>query len=326
MIKYGIIGVSSIAQRFVDGLKLTSEGKAYAVSSRSLDKSKNFAEKNEILVAYDDYNLLINDPNIDVIYVSTTNNTHYQITKLALEAFKHCVVEKPFTLKLEEAKELFELARTNKCFLMEGQKSVFIPTTNKIKEIIDEGIIGKVNYIYLPASIQANWPKDFWMYDLDAGGGAVMGSANYALSFASYLIGEEVVNVHSFGINHPGEADYLSSFSFQFSGGCITNAVLGMEIDLVNRCYIYGELGYIYLDYFWKSKKITLCLKDKEPVVYDLNYQSEFTYYLNHVNKMINEGNLTSNIMSEEMTYTCVKNCEIIYNQYQKELLHQQDR
>ncbi len=321
MINYGIIGVSSIAQRFVNGLKLTDEGVAYGVSSRNLDKAENFARANDLAFFTDDYQDLLKNNNIDVIYISTTNNTHYQIAKEALIAKKHTIVEKPFTMSTSQAEELFTLARSNNCFLMEGQKSVFLPTTQKIKELIKADLIGEVKYIYLPTSSNLNWSKDFWMYDLEVGGGAMMGSANYAIAFTSYLLDDTITNIQALAINHPKQADYLTSLSFQFSNGCIVNTILGMEINTINRCYIYGTKGHIFLDNFWKAKSFTLCPLNQEPQEFSFNYESEFTFYLNHVNKCINDKLLTSFVMSEKLTLACVSNVEKIYQQFKRELM-----
>lgn len=316
MIRYGIIGVSSIANRFAAGLNLTKDGIPYAISSRSLDKAKDFADKHNIPNYYGDYQQLIAAPSVDIVYISTTNTTHYEIAKQCLLSKKNCIVEKPFTITSEEANELFELAKTNNCFLMEGQKAVFLPTTQKIKELIDQDILGEIYYIYLPASNTYKFNRAFWMSDLLAGGGAVMGSANYALAFTSYLLNQEIIDCHSYGIFKEGMSDFLSSFSFQFKNGCIANTIVGSEIKTVNRCYVYGSKGYCYLDDFWKAKSMTLCLDGQQPQVFNYDYNSEFTFYLDHVNQLIKDNKITSPIMTPEITKTCVAQAAIIYQQY----------
>ena len=316
MIKYGLIGISSILPRFLTGLKKSKDSAACAVSSRNNDKAEEFAVTYDIPHHYGDYRELLGDPDVDVVYISTPNNTHYEIALAALAAGKNVILEKPFTVTYREALELIETAEKLDLFIMEGQKAVFLPTTKKIKELISEGAIGRVDYIYLPASSNYKFPEDNWMNSYDQGGGSLLGSACYGMAFASYICGSEITKAQSLEIHQPDKADYLTNLSFQLAQGTIVNTVLGMEINTVNRCYIYGSKGHIYLDNFWKSKALTLVLPDKAPQEFLFPYDSEFTFYIDHVSELLQAGFKESPVMTRQLTLQIVKFVDDLFQEY----------
>lgn len=110
-VKYGIVSTAQVVPRFIDGVRLTDNGEVAAVSSRTLEAAQAFAMKHNIPKAYGSHAELYADPELDVIYIATYNKGHFPEAKQALLAGKNVLLEKPFTLTLAEAEELFELAR-----------------------------------------------------------------------------------------------------------------------------------------------------------------------------------------------------------------------
>lgn len=146
-IRYGIMSTAQVVPRFVQGVQNSQLGEVAAIASRKLSRAQQMAQALSIPKAYGSYEELCLDSNIDIVYVATYNQGHYKAAKMALEHHKHVLLEKPFTLTLAEAEELFQLAAKQQCFLMEAQKSVFLPITQQIKQVIKEGKIGKVYWI-----------------------------------------------------------------------------------------------------------------------------------------------------------------------------------
>ncbi len=108
MLKYGILCTASISKRYIDGIRESKDGYVYGVASRSLENAREYACKNEIEHYYGSYEEMIQDENIDVIYIPLMNKLHYPYAKMALENGKHVVVEKPFVLFEKEAVELYD--------------------------------------------------------------------------------------------------------------------------------------------------------------------------------------------------------------------------
>jgi predicted dehydrogenase len=306
MFNYAIVGVSSIAPRFAEGLALSDQGRLYAVYSRSLTKAQAFVQKHPADRIYNDYDLLLNDPQVHVVYISTTNSTHYPLALKALQAKKHVIVEKPATLTVADFEHLTTIARENQCFLMEGQKSVFLPTTQKIKQLIASGLIGELRYIYLPTSLDYHWPQDSWMFDLQEGG-ALRGSACYGLAFSSYISNLPIITSTAILLCDPDKSDYFSSMTFKLGNQCIATTVLGSRLTISHHCEIYGTKGSITLTDFWKAKSIILHTNDTSSKQYDYPYLSEFTYYLNHVNECISNQLIESPVMTWELSLQTIE-------------------
>lgn len=116
----GIVGAGMTVPWFLEAAKLIPEMEVRALFARKEEKRKEICEKYQVPVAYDSYEKLLADQSIDVLYLPVPNHLHYSFTKQALEAGKHVILEKPFTVTCEEAKKLAELARVKGVVLFEA--------------------------------------------------------------------------------------------------------------------------------------------------------------------------------------------------------------
>lgn len=150
-IRYGIMSTAQIVPRFVAGLRESAQAEVRGIASRRLENAQKMAKELAIPVAYGSYEELCKDETIDIIYIPTYNQGHYSAAKLALSQGKPVLLEKPFTLNTAEAEELFAIAQEQGVFLMEAQKSVFLPITQKSKgdnsrREIGRDFMGSVSY------------------------------------------------------------------------------------------------------------------------------------------------------------------------------------
>src|SRR5689334_22963725 len=126
-IRWGILGAGNIANRLAEGVNFLADAELLAVGSRDLAKANAFADKHGIKKRYGSYDELVADADIDVIYVATTHNFHKEHSLLALNAGKHVLCEKPFTINAGEAEEIVNTARKNNLFVMEAMWTRFFP-------------------------------------------------------------------------------------------------------------------------------------------------------------------------------------------------------
>ena len=143
-IRYGIISTASIAPRFAQAMKCTDNGEVVAVSSRSIEKARKFAEVYDIPDYYDDYEVLLHAPEIDAVYLPLVNSLHYEFARKALEAGRHVVMEKPFVLYPWQGEELRKLSEERGLFIAEAVKTLFLPVHLELKKRIDSGMYGKI--------------------------------------------------------------------------------------------------------------------------------------------------------------------------------------
>ncbi|MCD7950495.1 MAG: Gfo/Idh/MocA family oxidoreductase [Erysipelotrichaceae bacterium] len=168
MIHWGIIGYGRIAQRFEKGLSYSTNGKLYAIGTKS--QYQKAMDTHPECHIYTDYDELINDKNIDAIYIALPHKYHYQWAKKALLNRKAVLVEKPSTLSVNEIIELIDISEKNNVFFMEAMKSRFIPMVSELKKLLDQGIIGYINYLENSFCYNTEYDENSYLFDVTQGG------------------------------------------------------------------------------------------------------------------------------------------------------------
>ena len=184
-VRWGVIGASRIAQSsFIPGLRSTNSGEVFAVASRSLDKAKQFASDNQIPTAYGSYQELIEDPNLDAIYVALPPILHAQTALDVVRAGKAVLSEKPFATSGLAAKEFVEKSPVD-ALAWEAFVFAFHPQTSIPRDLINE--LGPVKSIYSHFVYTPSNPNDFRSVG-ELGGGALLDVGSYCLRFAQLLM------------------------------------------------------------------------------------------------------------------------------------------
>ncbi len=318
MIRYGIISTASIVSRFVAGINESKNGKVQAIASRSLEKAREAAAKMDIKNYYGSYEELYQDADIDVVYIPTVNGLHYRDCKAALQHHKNVIVEKPFVMTEAQARELFDLALENRCFLMEAQKAVHLPVTKKIKELLGANVIGPVKYAEFKAGFPGRFTYDHWMYDLAMGGGALYGSATYTIEYLQYLLDEPNFEIDGTCIKCPTGADEICNFQLTIDNNILVSSTIAMNVPLVNEAVFYGDKGYLTVPNYWKSDRLTVTLYEGTSETYEFPFESEFVYEVDHINECIEAGLLESTVMTSAKTIEAVKLVESLYRKWTK--------
>jgi len=148
MIRWGIIGAGKIAQRFVKSLANESNSELYAVSCRTLAKAQQFADTYHALKAYGSYEELLQDSNVDAVYITLPHGYHYIWSIKAIKAGKAVLVEKPAGINAFEIEGIMEVLKQHPVLWMEAMKPRFTPLYQKIHKLIEEGTIGDIQEIH----------------------------------------------------------------------------------------------------------------------------------------------------------------------------------
>ncbi len=190
----GIVGAGMTVPWFLEAAKLIPEMKVRALFARKEEKRKEICEKYQVPVAYDSYEKLLADQSIDVLYLPVPNHLHYSFTKQALEAGKHVILEKPFTVTYEEAKKLAELARAKGLVLFEAITNQYNANYEKVRELLPG--LGDVKIVQLNFSQYSSRYEAFKqgniapVFDAAKAGGALMDLNVYNIHFVVGLFGE----------------------------------------------------------------------------------------------------------------------------------------
>jgi len=248
-VRWGILGTGFIAGLQTQDL-LDNGFTVQAVGSRTLDSSKSFAEKYGAATAHGSYEALVADPDVDVVYVATPHTFHHAHALLALNAGKHVLVEKPFTMNAREAQDIVALAEAKGLVVLEAMWSRFLPHMARLREIIHDGALGEVRKIV--ASHNQNLPKDpaHRLNDPALGGGALLDLGIYPVSFAFDVFGAPDSIRASASMTATG-VDRQTAAIFEFSQG--QQALLDCELDAAsaNRAVIIGTEGWIDIESTW---------------------------------------------------------------------------
>jgi predicted dehydrogenase len=297
------MGPGDISVQFLNDLRLAGLH-LEAVGSRSLDRAQSYAKNHSINRAYGSYEDLVADQDIDVVYISTTNNAHFANAKLALSSGKNVLLEKPFTLNAAQARELAAISRLNGVFLMEAMWTRFLPNHRTLFEKLDQGLIG--NPLFLLADHNLYLPKESFprLYDPALGGGSLLDLGIYPISLAHRLFGNPT-RIQSSASLMPGKVDEAMAAIFEYSGG--RQALLHSSIISAGpvRGFILGDAGRIEMEKsFYEHSSFTVFDRNENILFkYEGNIKGRgMQYQALEVERCISEGLIESPTMSLDET------------------------
>lgn len=302
---YGILSTASIVPRFIGALRESNTGEVTAIASRSAEKAKQKAKEWDIPKSYGSYEALLEDPDIDVVYVAMINSEHYKYALKSLEAGKNVICEKPFTLNKADAEHLFRVAKEKGLFLAEAQKSVFLPVIQEVKSLIAQGKLGAVQFADFTSSCSAVYNE--WLHKVEAGGGAMAGSASYSLHLAKYLFEKEVTSFSGLCTKGDSEVDEQCVINLSLDDRILFVSKISTNVKAIDRALIFGELGYIEIPEYWKARKAVVHFNTGEELVLEHPCKYELIYEIEHFHDCMQRGLLQSPVMSEEMTVSTLE-------------------
>lgn len=289
LIRYGILSTASVVPRFVNAMRMTGTGEVLSIASRSIEKVQAAAEELGIPHYCDDIDKILNDPEIDAVYIPLINSLHYPYMKRALHAGKHVLCEKPFVLHTEEAYELASLAEEKKLFLTETVKTPFLPVFIRIKEIIDSGRYGKIRFMDFRQSYTGGSYVAGWNVRKENGGGVLFGNQAYFFTMAEFLAGNIVSCTGTLTCSE-GDTDDQAAVTAVTETGALAVLHVSRRVLLDNGLIIYSDKGRIVIPDYWKADKAYIYEDGKltDTLSYPCRY--EFVYELSHYNECIRKG------------------------------------
>ena len=305
-LRYGILSTSSIAPRFIDAVRRTQSGVILAVSSRSEETATEKAQLWKIPTAYGSHEALLQDPQINIVYISNVNSQHFTWAKAALEAGKHVICEKPCTTREARTEELFALAQEKGLFFMEAQKMLFLPAIHKLKEILEAGILGQVTMADLRHSFKATYNN--WLFDRLLGGGTLLSSGIYMTELLAWLFGEVKI-AGGERICPKGSAE--EQFVLFGHAGNVQFVAQNSAIAILDNCLrIGGSRGWVEVPEYWKARKLILHMEGCAPEVYNFPCENELVFEATHIADCLRAGRLTSPVVTKELTLAGIRALE----------------
>lgn len=298
-LNYGILSTSSIAPRFIAAVREANAGHIAALSSRTLEKAREKAIEWDIPKAYGSHEALLEDKEVNIVYISTVNSQHYRWAKAALEKGKHVICEKPCTTSVAQTRELFALAREKGLFFMEAQKMLFLPAVLELRRRIESGALGEVRMAELSSSFSASY--NGWMFDKSAGGGPLLSSGIYGVQLLIWLFGP-IKQIHGLCSAEAGEAEWQYAICGETESGVLFTIRNSTRASLENSAKFYGSKANAELPSFWKARSAVFSLHGKEAETVEFPCRHELIYEAAHILECMEKGLLTSPVVTEEIT------------------------
>lgn len=305
-LRYGILSTSSIAPRFIAGVREYGKGQIVALSSRTLEKAKEKSALWDIPTAYGSHDELLQDKNVNIVYISNVNTAHYMWAKAALLAGKHVICEKPCTTTAEQTAELYDLAEKQGLFFMEAQKMLFLPAVLEAKKRLES--IGKVTMVELSHSFPGSY--NGWMFDKAAGGGPLLSSGIYAAQLLIWLFGD-IVSIRGTASKDENDVEWQYILTGETKSGVLFSAKNSTRSVLDNTCRIFGEKGYLELPNYWKAQKLIIHLgQETQTLEYPCQY--ELMYEAAHIQECMDRGLLSSPVITKDLSCAGIRALETV--------------
>lgn len=247
-VRWGILGTAQIAQSaFIPALRQTENGEVAAIGSRSGDKARAFAKEHGIPQAYDSYEGVLDDPNVDAVYIPLPNTLHAEWIIRAAQAGKHIFCEKPLTMTYAEAKKAVQACKDAGVMLVEAFVYRFHRQNRRLRELLDAGEIGEVLHTDARFHYSYGGPPDNIRVRPELGGGALLDVGCYVLSWARFVMGELPLAVAATSVPDDSGVDKTTVATLRFARGRTANVSSGIRMYGGQQATIYGTHGQIDL-------------------------------------------------------------------------------
>lgn len=301
--KIGILGLGNIATRVAKGVTFAKNATLYAVASRDVEKAREFQQRVGAMFCYGSYEELLQDEQVELVYICTPNFLHYEHIMLCLQHNKHVICEKPMVLKREQLMECFAYAKEQGCFLMEAEKTLFTPLNRKLKQMVEDGAIGTLQYIEAGYCAHMKFdqiPKDSWLFRKEDSGSFVDVGV-YPICYANYFANATLSQIQIMKKCMQNGVDIFTQGMLRYETGAMAYVRSSWSTSMENFGYLYGDQGMIKTENFWKGTKASY-IKDGIEEIIEVEMDSDFTGEIEHAVSCIQQGLLESPVLSSKQS------------------------
>lgn len=327
-IRWGIMGAGAIARKWLCGALQLPDTQVVAIASRRVESARLLAaEYGDWLQVEESCEALVRRPDIDAIYVAAPHTEHLPLSKLALEAGKAVLCEKPLAPCGKQVRDMIRLAETGNRFLMEGMWMRFFPAFQKAKALIAEGAIGDICAV--EASFAFRSPdenREGRLLSPGLAGGAILDVGVYGLHFCQAMLEQwprEAVGMSSTqSAGQQYEVDVQTNISLHFGGGVLGHVFCAVKTEAGDHATVYGTTGKITFPRFWSPTRFVLEGKG-EPEPFDFpivqknaaHPDTGFQYEIAHVNDCLRQGKKQSPVVPLESSLRILDICDELRKQ-----------
>jgi predicted dehydrogenase len=296
-VRWGVLGPGAIATGFADAMTLVEGGSITAVASRSLDRATDFADRYQVPKRYGDYQSLLADSEVDVVYVATPQSRHAEDTIESLQAEKHVLCEKPFALNHGQAQRMIDVAQAKSRFLMEAIWSRFLPAYTSLIEVLADGTIGEPLFVEADFGFRREVDPDFRLFRLDLGGGSLLDLGIYPIQLCSLVLGPSEAVVADGTIGATGVDEFVAAV-LRHSGDRLSVIKSSLRAPLSCSARIAGTDGVIEIPALMHCPESIRVASAAGIQLIDGSYEGNgLRFEIDEVHRCLESGQLESRLM-----------------------------
>jgi predicted dehydrogenase len=248
-VKWGILSTADINRKVIPGMRASEQAELIAVASREQQRADEYARDWEIERAYGSYEALLDDADVEAVYISLPNTLHCEWSIRAVEAGKHVLCEKPMSRHVADVEAAFDAAERSGRILTEAYMYRHNPQTARLRQLVDEGAIGDLRLVRSCFSY-ALYDAENIRLRTDVEGGGLMDVGCYCVS-GSRLLGGEPEYVYGEQFVGPSGTDWVFTGTMRFPGDAIAQFDCGTALSERDELEAIGSDGSLFLDDPW---------------------------------------------------------------------------
>ena len=323
--RIGILGPGKIAQGVVYALKQMPEIECYAVASRTLDRAEAFAREHGFEKAYGSYEQLVQDPQVELVYVATPHSHHFAHMMLCLTHGKSVICEKAFTMNAKQAKTVKAYSEEHGIFAAEAIWPRYMPSRGIIQKVLHSGRVG--NIYAMTANLHYKINDVPRIMEPALAGGALLDVGIYGLSFALTHFEGEIARIESSVQLTQTGVDGMENITLHFADGRMAMLTHGIYTRSDRKGIFYGEKGYIVVENINNPQSVSV-FDDNDNLLefYDVPQQiNGYEYEFREAVRCIQEGKheapsipLAESVRVMEVMDTLRRQWGVVYPQEQE--------
>ena len=305
-IRWGIIGLGKIANKFATDLMTLKNIELVAVASRNQQNSDDFAQKFNAKKAYNSYLDLAKDNEVDAVYIATPHSFHKEHTLLCLQNKKAVLCEKPFAMNLQEVTEMISVAKENNVLLMEALWTYFLPQYAYLLEVIETKKFGKLKNVAADFGFKAIYDLESRLFKKEVGGGSLLDIGIYPIFAALSTLGKpDLIDANATFFENGVDASCEMIFHYKGAKATLKSSLI--EETKTTAIFTF-EKAIVKLDRQFHAPSSVTIFENKKEKKIDFNCKTfGYNFEIEHFNTLLREGKTESSMMTFNFSKDLIK-------------------
>jgi predicted dehydrogenase len=312
-IRWGILGLGKIANKFATDLVSIENIELVAVASRSQQNADEFSAKYNCKKAYNSYLALVNDPEVDAVYIATPHSFHKEHAILCLQHKKAVLCEKPFAMNLQEVTEMITVAKENNVLLMEALWTFFLPHFNYVLEMVKSDKYGKLKEVEADFGFKSKYDVESRLLKKEIGGGSLLDIGIYPIFAALVTLGNpDSIEAKATFFETGADSECTIVFNYKEAKATLKSTLL--EETPTEAIFTFEKAIIKIHSRFHEPASVTVLENGKEQTT-DFDCKTiGYSFEAEHFSQLIRDGKKESNIMTFEFSRNLITTLDKVRN------------